>query len=181
MNLYNNEIFHIYNRGNNRQKLFFCNENYSFFLRKVKTHIAPHCDILAWCLMPNHFHFMIYISADKDHKKVSKGFQTAMSSYTRAINLQENRIGSLFTQNTRSKALTDRTGINHHPTNCFNYIHLNPVASGFVKDPKDWPYSSYCDYFMSRGGVLVNREMAQNFVELNLSHTISDIKTEGIL
>ncbi|MFV0590579.1 MAG: transposase [Draconibacterium sp.] len=55
-------IFHIYNQGNNRQKLFFERENYLFFLRKIKTYILPYADILAWCLMPNHFHLMVLVN-----------------------------------------------------------------------------------------------------------------------
>lgn len=55
-------LFHIYNQGNNRQKIFFKHENYIFFLRKVRIYILPYADILAWCLMPNHFHFMVKVN-----------------------------------------------------------------------------------------------------------------------
>ncbi|MBN2634646.1 MAG: transposase [Prolixibacteraceae bacterium] len=55
-------IYHIFNRGNNSQPIFFSRENYLFFLQKIKTHITPYADILAWCLMPNHFHLMIYVN-----------------------------------------------------------------------------------------------------------------------
>ncbi|MFO7829476.1 MAG: hypothetical protein R6V23_12695 [Bacteroidales bacterium] len=55
-------LYRIYNQGNNRQKIFFNKENYMFFLKKIKTHITPYADILAWCLMPNHFHFMVLVN-----------------------------------------------------------------------------------------------------------------------
>jgi len=55
-------LYHIYNQGNNRQKIFFNKENYLFFLKKIKTHITPYADILAWCLMPNHFHLMVSVN-----------------------------------------------------------------------------------------------------------------------
>ncbi|MCW0481118.1 hypothetical protein [Gaoshiqia sediminis] len=55
-------LYHIFNRGNNSQKIFFNRDNYLFFLTKVKTHIVPHADILAWCLMPNHFHLMVHVN-----------------------------------------------------------------------------------------------------------------------
>lgn len=55
-------IYHIYNQGNNRQKIFFNRENYLFFLKKIKTHITPYADIMAWCLMPNHFHLMVLVN-----------------------------------------------------------------------------------------------------------------------
>ncbi len=54
-------IYHIYNQGNNKQKIFFCHENYLFFLKKIKNHVFSYADILAWCLMPNHFHIMVYV------------------------------------------------------------------------------------------------------------------------
>ncbi len=54
-------LYHIYNQGNNQQKIFFNRENYLFFLRKINTHILPYTDILAWCLMPNHFHLMVLV------------------------------------------------------------------------------------------------------------------------
>lgn len=53
-------LYHIYNRGNNKQPIFFNRDNYLYFLTKVKKHIASNCDILAWCLMPNHFHFLVH-------------------------------------------------------------------------------------------------------------------------
>ena len=56
-------IYHVYNRGNNNQKIFFINDNYYFFLRKIKKHLTKYCELLAYCLMPNHFHFMIYTKA----------------------------------------------------------------------------------------------------------------------
>jgi putative transposase len=61
MNFEKDRIFHVYNQGNNRQPIFFDESNYLFFLKKMHTHILPYADFLAWCLMPNHFHWMIYI------------------------------------------------------------------------------------------------------------------------
>jgi putative transposase len=54
-------IYHIYNQGNNKGKIFFNRENYLFFLKKIRDHIVPFADILAWCLMPNHFHLMVLV------------------------------------------------------------------------------------------------------------------------
>ena len=54
-------IYHIYNQGNNRQQFFFERENYLFFVRKIKDYVTPYGNILAWCLMPNHFHLMLEV------------------------------------------------------------------------------------------------------------------------
>jgi len=55
-------LYHIYNQGNNGQNIFFNRENYFFFLGKIKNHISPYTEILAWCLMPNHFHLMVLVN-----------------------------------------------------------------------------------------------------------------------
>ena len=52
-------VYHIYNIGNNSTKIFFNEENYFFFLKKIRNEIKPIAEILAYCLMPNHFHLMV--------------------------------------------------------------------------------------------------------------------------
>lgn len=132
MHLATNHIYHIFNRGNNSQKIFFIDENYHFFLEKLKTHITPFADILAWCLMPNHFHLMVFVnrteieianklSESKDkygvkwgvvansNRTLNKSIAILLRSSTRAINNQENRTGSLFQMTTKAKCLSDNS------------------------------------------------------------------------
>ncbi len=168
MKLYPNALFHIYNRGNNRQTLFFDRDNYLYFLEKVKEFITPHAEILAWCLMPNHFHFLLYIPSEKDSKDLSRGIQIILRSYTRAINKQKDRTGSLFTQNTHSKALVDDSvQANSYTTTCFHYIHQNPVKAGLVQKMEDWEFSSFKDYIGLRKGKLINRALANTFINIS--------------
>ena len=54
-----NLIYHVYNQGNNKEAIFFERENYLFFLRKMRKHLLPYADILCYCLMPNHFHWLL--------------------------------------------------------------------------------------------------------------------------
>ncbi|MDD3490054.1 MAG: hypothetical protein PHR62_09250 [Paludibacter sp.] len=61
MELIKDNIYHIYNQGNNRQKIFYNRDNYLYFLQKMNDYLLPYCDVLAWCLMPNHFHWMVYV------------------------------------------------------------------------------------------------------------------------
>ena len=61
MEFIKDNIYHIYNQGNNRQKIFYNRDNYLFFLQKMNDYLLPYCDVLAWCLMPNHFHWMVYV------------------------------------------------------------------------------------------------------------------------
>jgi putative transposase len=55
-------LFHIYNRGNNSQTIFFTRDNYLFFLEKMKNYLLPFGNLLAWCLIPNHFHLMMEVT-----------------------------------------------------------------------------------------------------------------------
>ena len=103
-----NEVYHIYNRGNNKQPVFFNEENYLFFLDKMRTQIKPCCDILCYCLMPNHFHFIINANEESCKLRISFGGKSItelsfrigklLSSYTQAINKQNKTTGSLFQQ-----------------------------------------------------------------------------------
>lgn len=162
MKLYPNNIYHIYNRGNNKQKIFFSNKNYLFFLQKIRTELKPYSDIICYCLMPNHFHFMVSTYNKFDEEKFSTGFKILLSSYTKAINIQENRSGSLFQQNSKAKCLTALTNYksNNYGLVCFNYIHQNPVNAGLVSKMEDWEYSSFRDYAGMRNGTLCYKELA---------------------
>ena len=61
MEFYPDQLFHIYNQGNNRQQIFFSEENYHFFLWKMRAYLLPFGDLIAWCLMPNHFHWQLLV------------------------------------------------------------------------------------------------------------------------
>ena len=189
-------LYHIFNRGNNSQKLFFSRENYLFFLEKVKNHILPHTDILAWCLMPNHFHLMVHVNqlqielseqVTSSHlltktRSLNDSISILLRSYTRAIQKQENRTGSLFQNRTKALCLTQTEGISPawfqskygamihvdypekaYPQVCFDYIHANPVKDGLVKRTADWEFSSALDYSGDRNGKLINKETATKF------------------
>ena len=134
MNLLPDNIYHIYNRGNNEQKIFFNDDNYLFFLNKIRKHLTPHTEFICYCLMPNHFHFLIYTPMNFENSKFSNEFRILLSSYTRAINKQENRTGSLFQQNSKAKCLTyDSKRSPDYGLICFNYIYQNPLLAGLVE------------------------------------------------
>ncbi len=215
--------YHIFNQGNNRELIFFNKENYFFFLKKIKTHIVPFADVLAYCLMPNHFHLMVYTShqmtvshqmtspkiatnqmtlshqmpSQPSHQMTSEvdplthqmtsshqmsegqtlvqSIAIMLRSYTRAINIQESRSGSLFKPHTKAVCLTKNSTITpaffdtihgayinipypdkEYPKLCFNYIHNNPVKAGLVKNANEWEFSSYCDYYENRHNSIIN-------------------------
>ena len=61
-----NQFYHIYNRGNNKTTLFYNPENYRYFLEKYVKYMAEYIDTFAYCLLPNHFHFLIKVKSISD-------------------------------------------------------------------------------------------------------------------
>ena len=129
MNFDKGYIYHIYNQGNNQRQVFIKTENYYFFLRKVKEFLLPYTDILAWCLMPNHFHFMVLIKEmellidDNDFHTMTQSHRMnkkrtlndsiaiMLRSYTRAINKQKGTSGSIFRPHTKAECINCPNGI----------------------------------------------------------------------
>jgi len=113
-------LYHIYNQGNNRQRIFFIKNNYYYFLKKIRTHILPYADVIAYCLMPNHFHLMVEVLETELPARTDGGTYShfinpkislntsigiMLRSYTRAINNQESRTGGLFREDTKAICL----------------------------------------------------------------------------
>lgn len=178
-----NHIYHIYNRGNNRQKIFFSRDNYLFFLSKIRKFLVPHCDILSYCLMPNHFHFQIRANEnsiktikvkDEERNVISEALRNILSSYSLAINKQEHRTGSLFTQNTKVKDLTPTPADWEYPVTCFHYIHQNPAVALLVTKMEDWEFSSFRDYTNLRNGTLCNQILAKEVLKIDFDNFYED-------
>ncbi|MBV6478813.1 MAG: hypothetical protein HGGPFJEG_01570 [Ignavibacteria bacterium] len=175
-------LFHLYNKGNNRQNIFFNHENYLYFLRKIRKYIYPNCDLLSYCLLPSQFNLMIYannqtVSLDKKGRNLlSEGVKLLLSSYAKAINVQEKRTGSLFTQNTHCKAINKSV---NQAFICFKYIHQLPVILGLVDNIEDWNYSSFRDYYGIRKGTLCNKNFAVKI--FNLTEDSFYLKSKEIM
>ena len=168
MKLVNKNIYHVYNRGINRENLFPVRDNYLYFKRKLKKFLIPNCNLLCYCLMPNHFHLMIYTNDNFDASVLSSCIKTLLSSYTKAINKMFDRTGSLFQQNTKAKCLSDfkRANEAHYPIICFNYIHQNPMTAGFVKKMEDWEFSSFRGYVGLERDTLCSHQIARDLLHL---------------
>lgn len=164
-----NRYYHLYNRGNNQQLIFFEPENYCHFLRLLRHHfITPRIlDVVAYCLMPNHYHLLVQLKTEQ----LSKGMQAMGLAYTKAINKRYQRVGSVFQG--RFQAIEVDTS--EYLLHLSRYIHLNPVKAGLVEQAEDWAYSSYPEYVAKRNGTLpqmqvieqmLTKQRYQEFVEL---------------
>lgn len=176
-------IYHVYNRGNNRQPLFFKRENYLYFLKLTRKFLLPKSDLLAYSLMPNHFHFQVHANEHTISKKLiqglernefGEGIRMLLSSYTQAINKQEGRTGSLFTQNTKSKCLNESSDKEEGPFVCFHYIHQNAFKAGLVQRLEDWEFSSFRDYAGLRKGTLCNLKLGVQLLNLDKENFVNE-------
>jgi REP element-mobilizing transposase RayT len=141
--------YHIYNRGNNREGIFRQDENYRYFLYLYKKYLSPFIDTYAYCLMPNHFHFLIRVremdsSQDtpaKDNKltPLELAFRNFFISYAKSFNNQYGRTGSLF-QRKFKRIMADEMA---YRMRLAVYIHANPIRAGLCEAYEDWKYSSY--------------------------------------
>ena len=181
MKFFQNELYHIYNRGNDRRKIFFSPRNYDFFLGKVSKFLLPYCDILSYCLMPNHFHFLVSADARTIATKIiggqaknvlCEGVRSMLSSYALGINRERNRTGSLFQQNTKASPIAE--GSKLYDVLCFHYIHQNPLKANLVKRMEDWEYSSFRDYCGLREKSICNRELAVKLLGLDMKTFYED-------
>ena len=140
--------YHIYNRGVNRELIFLEERNWGFFISLLRKYFKPEfIDIIAYGLMPNHYHMLVYSRIDRLGELVMQPFTV---SYTKAINAQQNRVGSLFQGPYQARPVELEEQLSW--MSCC--IHLNPVEAGLVSRPQDWPYSSYRDFAGIRAGTL---------------------------
>ena len=171
MHLFQDEFYHIYNRGNNQQPIFFNSDNYFFFIKKIREQLLPVADIISYCLMPNHFHLIVHANESSIKERNSFGGKPMQefayrigilqSSYAQAINKKNNTSGSLFQQKSKAKILSEDIDGRKmsYLENCFYYVHQNPKAAGIVDTLSGWPYSSYLEYVGLREDGFCNKEL----------------------
>lgn len=140
------EYYHLTNRGTDRQPIFFERANYIFFLQRVRQHLTPVADIIAYCLMPNHYHLLVRLTdAGLSHAMMLLGI-----SFSKSVNTRQERVGPLFAGAFRAKHVDGDDYLVH----LSRYLHLNPVRAGLVQRAEDWEFSSYRDYLGLRDGSL---------------------------
>lgn len=184
----NDEIYHVFNRGVEKRPTFTdrrefnrailtldyyrfakpplklsrflvsSKEEQERFLEKLKKEFEKLLEIVCFCLMPNHFHFMI-------KQKVENGISTFISnltnSYTRYFNTKHERIGPLFEGIFKAVRIESDEQLIHTS----RYIHLNPVSS-FLIEPEDldsYEWSSYPEFMGISNNNLTIKDLILNY------------------
>ena len=149
--------YHLYNRGAHRRSIFYTDEDYRAFLTRLKGHVRDcHIAVIAYCLMPNHFHLLV---RQKSTRKAGLAVQFACTGYTQWFNLRHQHEGTLFQGRYQSLLIDNDEYLRH----LCRYIHANPVKDGFASEPELWPYSNYLEWIGRRHGSLVDRNFIAAF------------------
>jgi putative transposase len=140
------EFYHFFNRANSQtDKLFYQERNYSYFLRLWTDYMNRHFDVWSYCLIPNHFHFLVHVREVDLPCPAIESWRRLAISYTQAINKQENRRGSLFQEHPKYLLVSTDA----HLMSLVRYIHNNPLHHGLTEQLETWRYSSYSAFFSS--------------------------------
>jgi len=139
---------HITQRGNRRQKTFFCADDYQYYLELMaQATRASVSEVWAYCLMPNHVH-MIMVPSAEHGLRASLG--EAHRRYTRHINFREGWRGHLWQERFHSFPMDE-----DYLLAAVRYVELNPVKARLCRVPQDWRWSSTHAHLAGRDDLLV--------------------------
>lgn len=166
-------IYHIYNRGVEKRDIFIDEQDYKIFLYYLKSYLLPleeqdrtkmpsslkrldflvlaeEIQLIAYCLMPNHFHFLVKQSSERAIVEFMKRLSNAYVEY---FNKKYKRQGTLFQGRYKASLVSEEI----YFTYLSSYIHRNPLGLFLriseeekIKKMRRYPYSSYLDYLGQR-------------------------------
>jgi|SRR3989344_4142343 len=167
--------YHIYNRGNAKQDIFLEPDDYRFFLLRIVQNIFPDkfenhrtpplpdkaFSLTSYCLMPNHFHFLIKQNLNLPPSKLMSRISTSYSKY---FNKKYNRVGHLF-QDQFKQILVEN---NKYLLWLSAYIHQNPKTANIIKNAEDYKWSSYSSFLKpDKNNICDFSVIAEQFKNLN--------------
>lgn len=171
-------FYHIYNRGVEKRSIFENNRDYSRLIKTIKYYqlegpkpklskfltssiFKPELskkiiEVLCYCLMPNHFHFLIKQLKDGG---ITEFISKLSNSYTKYYNTKHTRVGPLLQGEFKAVLVESGEQFIH----LSRYIHLNPIASMMVKNLKDFRWSSYEEYINNSNGICSKEDIMGYF------------------
>jgi len=176
-------IYHLYNRGNNKENIFKTIGNYSYFLLLVKKYLIPICDIYSYCLLPNHFHFIIKIKDINElpeniktgTSKIHQPFSNLFNAYTKAINKEHNRTGSLFQEHLKRIKINNE----EYLRNLIVYVNTNPTHHS-NSNYENYKYSSYKSLLSEKPTLLKRIKVLDLFEDVENFVYVHKIKKDSI-
>lgn len=126
---------HVTQRGNRRQKTFFCQHDYRCYVELIAEFCSQSATrVWSYCLMPNHVHLVLVPS---DEHGLKNALAEAHRRYTRRINLREGWRGHLWQERFFSCPMDEQ-----YLLATARYVEMNPVRAGLCANARDWPWSS---------------------------------------
>lgn len=155
--------YHVYNRGSRKQSIFFNYYEYKRFLEKIVKYKNKYpINILAYCLMPNHFHFLLQ---QVGSNSISSFISDLCNSHSRYLNVKYDSVGSIFQGRFKAK----RVDKDEYLIHLSRYIHLNPVEIldyPGLKNPEEilyYKWSSFSAYLNGRKDEITDPEFILNY------------------
>lgn len=158
-------FYHVYNRTIDKKKMFVDEGNYVYFLKKFSFYLNELIEVYAYCLLDNHFYFLIRIKENTAldlHEIVSKQFRLLFQSYALAFNKQRNRIGTLFQTPFKRALVVEQKHLFH----LIYYIHHNPKKHQLTHDFRIWRWSSFTSLLTEKPTLLKRKEVIKLFGSL---------------
>ncbi len=179
--LVNDQIYHIYNRGTEKRRIFENKREHKRFIQTLQYYQLegpkpkfsnfikyklfnpdPNkkiVEIVSYCLMPNHFHLLLKQLKDGG---VSEFIRKISDSYTKYYNIKHERVGALLQGPFKAVLIENDEQLMH----VSRYIHLNPIASFLVKNLEDYEWSSYKEYINKESVSICSKNIVRNFFKL---------------
>lgn len=154
-------FYHVFNRGVEKRTIFLDTEDHQIFLYYLRVYLLPlekllllypelplrfysknlseEVKLISYCLMPNHFHFLL---KQKTKNGISRFIKQLTNAYTQYFNQKYHRVGGLMQG--RFKAIVVLT--DEYLIQLSRYIHLNPIKAKLTANLKDYQWSSYPEY-----------------------------------
>lgn len=129
-------IYHVYPRGNNKELIFWDDDDFRALLRILDASVQRYELLLyAYCLMPNHFHLVLRVPL----ANLSAAMQFVNGGYSRRTNIRYGRVRHLFQNRFEATQIADDSRL----LTTLRYVVLNPVEAGLAVRPEDWRWSSH--------------------------------------
>ena len=169
-NVIDTSFFHIMCQGNNKEFIFKNEEDISTYKRLIKKYKNDDMEVIAYCIMNNHAHLLLYVNNIKVLTKFMHKVNTVYGIY---YNKKYDKVGYVFRDRFKSEPICSR----YYLLKCIDYIHLNPVKANLCKYPEMYEYSSYKEYF-GKKYIISDKGINLAFNSCEIVYKIKDTKLD---
>jgi putative transposase len=142
-------IYHVINRGNNRQRVFSRRADFEAFLKTLaELKERKPFELYGYCLLDNHFHLLLRPRG----ASISRIMQSLLISHTQRYHKHHRSGGHVWQGRFKSPVIQD----DEHLLTVLRYIEANPVRAKIVKRAEDYPWSSYTVHGMGSESQLID-------------------------